>query len=75
MMGAPLEWQEFTDVICVNRRWGIGTNRGRLEAATDQELDCSERFRAILVTEFSAQRGRRAHGQPSLMWSRSTRPN
>lgn len=74
MMGAPLEWQEFTDVICVNRYWGWYAQGGRLEqafATFDQELDLLyETFqKPILVTEFGADAVAGLHGQPALMWS------
>lgn len=72
MMGAPLEWQEFTDVICVNRYWGWYEQGGRLEeafATLDQELDLLyERFgKPILLTEFGADAVAGLHG--GLMWS------
>ncbi len=72
MMGAPLEWQEFTDVICVNRYWGWYEQGGRLEeafATLDQELDLLyERFKKpILLTEFGADAVAGLHG--GLMWS------
>lgn len=74
MMGAPLEWQEFTDVICVNRYWGWYEQGARLEqafATLDQELDLLyETFqKPILVSEFGADTVAGLHGQPALMWS------
>lgn len=74
MMGAPLEWQEFTDVICVNRYWGWYEQGARLEqafATLDQELDLLyETFqKPILVSEFGADTVSGLHGQPALMWS------
>lgn len=74
MMGAPLEWQEFTDVICVNRYWGWYEQGARLEQAfttLDQELDLLyETFqKPILVSEFGADTVAGLHGQPALMWS------
>ncbi len=72
MMGAPLEWQEFTDVICVNRYWGWYEQGGRLEeafATLEQELDLLyERFgKPILLTEFGADAVAGLHG--GVMWS------
>lgn len=72
MMGAPLEWQEFTDVICVNRYWGWYEQGGRLEeafATLEQELDLLyERFgKPILLTEFGADAVAGLHG--GQMWS------
>ena len=74
MMGAPLEWQELTDVICVNRYWGWYEQGARLEqafATLDQELDLLyETFqKPILVSEFGADTVAGLHGQPALMWS------
>lgn len=72
MMGAPLEWLEFTDVVCVNRYWGWYEQGGRLEeafATLDQELDLLyERFgKPILLTEFGADAVAGLHG--GQMWS------
>jgi hypothetical protein len=74
MMGAPLEWQEVTDVICVNRYWGWYELGARLEqafAALDGELDLLyETFqKPILVSEFGADTVAGLHGQPAVMWS------
>jgi beta-glucuronidase len=74
MMGAPLEWQAQTDVICVNRYWGWYEQGARLEqafATLDQELDLLyETFqKPILVSEFGADTVAGLHGHPALMWS------
>lgn len=73
-MGAPLEWQALSDVICVNRYWGWYEQGGRLEqalATLDQELDLLyETFqKPILLSEFGADTVAGLHGQPALMWS------
>ncbi len=73
-MGAPLEWQTFADVICVNRYWGWHEQGGRLERALailDQELDLLyETFnKPILLSEFGADAPAGLHSQPALMWS------
>ncbi|MBN2385376.1 MAG: beta-glucuronidase [Anaerolineales bacterium] len=74
MMGAPLEWQALTDVICVNRYWGWYEQGAQLERALtslDQELDLLyETFeKPILISEFGADTVAGLHGQPALMWS------
>lgn len=73
-MGAPLEWQTFADVICVNRYWGWHEQGGRLERALailDQELDLLyETFqKPILLSEFGADAPAGLHSQPPIMWS------
>lgn len=73
-MGAPLEWQALTDVICVNRYWGWHEQGGQLARAIetlDQELDLIfETFqKPILISEFGADAPSGLHSQPPVMWS------
>jgi beta-glucuronidase len=74
MMGAPGEWMEKCDVVCLNRYWGWYVQGGQLQKAfdmLDQELDDTwDMFhKPIILSEFGADTVAGLHGHPAVMWS------
>ena len=73
-MGAPAEWLDVGDVVCINRYYGWYVDPGRLdEAARHLERDLDELHDAygkpMIVTEFGADTLPGAHGTPPEMWT------
>ncbi len=74
LMGAPNEWLDSSDVICINRYWGWYTDGGELAKGIqkmDAEFDVlwQELGRPIIVTEFGADTVAGLHGEPAVMFT------
>lgn len=80
VMGAPPEWLDIGDVVCINRYYGWYVDPGRLdEAARHLERDLDELHAAyakpMIVTEFGADTLPGAHSTPPGCGRRSIRRN
>ena len=74
LMGAPLEWQIKSDVICLNRYWGWYTQQGQIDLGVEllgQELDSIHETmgKPIILSEFGADTVPGMHSLPPKMWT------
>ncbi len=80
LMGAPNEWLDSSDVICINRYWGWYTDGGELATGLqrmDAEFDAlwEALGRPIIVTEFGADTVAGLHSEPAVMFSEEYQAN
>jgi beta-glucuronidase len=74
VMGGPVEWLAFSDVVCVNRYWGWYTNPGEIKAGAamlDRELDMiyQKTGKPIILTEFGADTYPGMHAEQPEMFT------